>query len=206
MVSSTVEFEDEPPFFDHSYLSFLNTKAAVKGMTPLFDFVVEPATTNNGEKFLSEYFKSQQQRNQEIGQDKNTYLCRCHACMSFLPAAPPSPTAPPSPVFENFEKKCHGDDNPVNKQQQQQFVMTESTTATATMLVTMTQTQPTTFAPVLTSFGDYAMCWQPPPHNCCFPWPPFFCVRRNEYYVRKKQGFQILGRPPKCHPNCPRVL
>ena len=52
-----------PPFYDHLYLQFINDKVAALGVDWLPFQHVRPVPEDNGERFLSEYFK--QQKTQE---------------------------------------------------------------------------------------------------------------------------------------------
>ena len=53
-----VHFEDQPQYWDHSMLAYLNAKAEQKGMGPIFDCVTN-INPDNGELFLSAYHKQQ---------------------------------------------------------------------------------------------------------------------------------------------------
>jgi hypothetical protein len=81
-IASTVEYEDEPLFWDHSYLDLLNHQAQLLGMNQIFQFVTPPCE-DNGEVFLSKYFEQQQQQTRK-GDDKSS-LCSCKDCRNFLP-------------------------------------------------------------------------------------------------------------------------
>jgi hypothetical protein len=110
-----VHCEDQPQYWDHSKLAFLNKIAEQKGMGPIFDWVTE-INPDNGEIFVSAYFKQQLIRNQRKQIDKTTYLCTFHSCVSpaitttTVAAAAASTSTrndnPPlliQPVGENFE-------------------------------------------------------------------------------------------------------
>jgi hypothetical protein len=77
-------FEDEPPFWDHSLLASINAEATRHGLASLFDFVA-PIEEDNGEEFLSEYFTSQMDRNETVGQDNRTSFCKCSTCERYEP-------------------------------------------------------------------------------------------------------------------------
>ena len=74
-----VQWEDTPPYLDHSYLDYLNQKAIKLGFKPSFGFVTT-INEHNGEKFLSDYLEDQEKRNSEFGIDKVDKLCRCNDC------------------------------------------------------------------------------------------------------------------------------
>jgi hypothetical protein len=57
-------------------LASINAEATRHGLTSLFDFV-PPIEEDNGEEFLSEYFTSQMDRNETVGEDNRTSFCRC---------------------------------------------------------------------------------------------------------------------------------
>ena len=81
-INGTVEYADEPEFFDHAYLHHLNNVAISPGLDPVFDYVVLPSGENNGEVFVSAYYEEQQKRNAAVGQDSETKLCNCRHCPS----------------------------------------------------------------------------------------------------------------------------
>jgi len=78
------QWEDEPLFWDHSLLSLVNGMADRQGLARPFDFVT-PIGDDNGEVFLSEYFLKQMERNETLGQDSLTSMCKCTECKSYLP-------------------------------------------------------------------------------------------------------------------------
>ena len=50
-IHGTLEYSEEPPFYDHSYLDLLNRRSISLGVGPIFDFVVPPGH-DTGEVFL----------------------------------------------------------------------------------------------------------------------------------------------------------
>jgi hypothetical protein len=82
-VSILVKYQDQPPFWDHSYLQYLNECAKDHNLPPLF-----PNTTtikeDNGIKFLSEYFVAQKEQNQKYPTNSRTKMCTCPRCTAYL--------------------------------------------------------------------------------------------------------------------------
>ena len=71
--------EDTPFFLNHHHLSYLNQMAEKKGLQPVFP-MVKKLGDNAGEKFLSEYFFAQEERNRTHGSDPLTKKCLCTLC------------------------------------------------------------------------------------------------------------------------------
>jgi hypothetical protein len=69
-----VHYEDQPKYWDHSLLLLLNHRAKQKGIDPIFENVTE-IKPDNGEKFVSAYFKQQVVRNIRKESDKKTKQC-----------------------------------------------------------------------------------------------------------------------------------
>jgi hypothetical protein len=59
-VSIPVEYQDQPPFWDHPYLHYLNKCAKDHNIPPLFPNTT-PVNEDKGIKFLSEYFVAQKE-------------------------------------------------------------------------------------------------------------------------------------------------
>lgn len=193
-ISCTVEYEDQPPFHDHSYLALLNKSAESQGLQPRFDFVTALGN-DNGEVFLSKYFKQQDQRNKTVGQDKTTYLCLCAECSKF------------STVVAKETKQIveNNNENVEYLQSNQDQNAMATTTRNEDSFVTRAPNQNSKAADVLpTCIPTMSPYWNPPPSNCCFPYPPFWCANKREYHVRKNMGERVLGRPPNCETTCPR--
>jgi hypothetical protein len=93
-IHGTVEYLEEPEFYDHSYLDLLNHCTMSLGIDPIFEFVVVPPRESNGEVFLSKCFEEQQNRNSTVGQDKTTKLCNCRHCQAYSPSKPTEPRLP----------------------------------------------------------------------------------------------------------------
>jgi hypothetical protein len=68
-----------PPFTDHLFLGLLNNKAKEANLQEPFINVRE-TPEDNGEVFLSEYFREQVQRNKEEQTDPNIRRCLCKDC------------------------------------------------------------------------------------------------------------------------------
>jgi hypothetical protein len=62
-VSIPFEYQDQPPFWDHSYLGYLNGCAKDHNLPPLFSNTTPTVNEDNGIKFLSEYFVEQKEQN-----------------------------------------------------------------------------------------------------------------------------------------------
>jgi hypothetical protein len=82
-VSIPVEYQDQPPFWDHSYLHYLNESTKDRNLLPLFPKTT-PINDDNGIKFLSEYFVAQEEQNQKHPTDPRTKMCTCPRCTSYL--------------------------------------------------------------------------------------------------------------------------
>jgi hypothetical protein len=96
--------EDVPLFWNHSLLDYLNRMAVSQTLQPIFSNVrcLKP---DNGEVFLSTYFREQEKRNRLYGQDAKLSKCKCPSCgaksfplveesTSATPAQLPSRAAP----------------------------------------------------------------------------------------------------------------
>eukprot|EP00980_Cylindrotheca_fusiformis_P023779 scaffold10972_cov59-Cylindrotheca_fusiformis.AAC.2 len=78
---------DFPKFFNDMQLDYLNKLASSKGFRPHFpDCKVLPS--NNGEKFLSDYFLQQQLRNSEGLVSSKDKRCTCRECLEPFVAPP----------------------------------------------------------------------------------------------------------------------
>jgi hypothetical protein len=88
-VSIPVEYQDQPPFWDHSYLHYLNECAKDHNLTPLFPNTT-PVNEDNGINFLSEYFVAQKERNQKYPTDPRTKMCTCPRCTAYLDESTPN--------------------------------------------------------------------------------------------------------------------
>jgi hypothetical protein len=90
---------DEPRFQNEAFLHYLNSQATSKGFDPHFP-EYKALSSNNSEVFLSEYFKQQQQRNQQKLLTGNKCMCPKCTAPSELPEPLPV-TAAGIPVLED---------------------------------------------------------------------------------------------------------
>jgi hypothetical protein len=190
-INGTVEYSEEPEFFDHSYLHHLNHLAICRGLDPVFEHVVPPGE-DHGIAFLSKYFKEQQKRNSTVSQDPTTKLCNCRYCQEYVPSKPTAAeTRLPNEeqqandaVFEMEQEKEH-------HWSTQQIIQPRSVNLAAAAPIPALVAPPFYSAP----FGII-------PYNCCFNWPPFYCPKKQDYLFRKHHGQGRRGRPPNCSLNC----
>jgi hypothetical protein len=189
-IHGTVEYSEEPAFWDHSYLDLLNRRAISLGLDPIFEFVVVPPREGNGEVFLSKYFEEQQNRNLTVGQDKTTKLCNCRHCQVYSPS---EPTEPRLPEEEQANKAVEREQEQQQQQEQHHPQSIDQYAANSTVT-----------APRLASVAPslYSSPFGIVPSNCCFSWPPFYCRKKQEYFNRKYHGGGRRGRPPNCDFNC----
>ena len=77
-----------PLFYDHLRLKKINDEAAtvIHGWVPFSD--VFNVKEDNGERFLSEYYREQQQRDQQRNSNDKIERCPCLACASSLDPLP----------------------------------------------------------------------------------------------------------------------
>jgi hypothetical protein len=184
-VSIPVEYQDQPPFWDHSYLQYLNERAKDRNILPLF-----PKTTSidedNGVKFLSEYFVAQEERNQKYPTDPKTKMCTCPQCASYLND---------STTNEALNVKDNNKPSVARKQP-----TTTRIRISAPQPPSLAPTPP--FPPVRmpqwsgSMYSNAPSGWLSIPRDCCFPTAPFYCQPYQEYLNRKNAGEQVRGRPP----------
>jgi hypothetical protein len=143
--------------------------------------------------FASKYFIQQEIRNKECGQDKKTHLCLCSECLPHHDAVSQQELDPAPP--------------PASQMISQATRPTEVTQPTPTAAH---PPQPTRMQLPMTTQIMWPQ-WQLPqvetfllPHmqDTCFPYFPYFCVRKQEYLKRKGIGHKIMGKPPH-DPQCP---
>jgi hypothetical protein len=184
-VSIPVEYQDQPPFWNHSYLQYLNERAKDRNILPLF-----PKTTSidedNGVKFLSEYFVAQEERNQKYPTDPKTKMCTCPQCASYLND---------STTNEALNVKDNNKPSVARKQP-----TTTRIRISAPQPPSLAPTPP--FPPVRmpqwsgSMYSNAPSGWLSIPRDCCFPTAPFYCQPYQEYLNRKNAGEQVRGRPP----------
>jgi hypothetical protein len=200
-----VHFEDQPQFWDHSLLQYLNAQAVSKGMKPPFDGVTK-CKADNGEEFMSTYHKQQMVRNIEKQTHKKTKLCTCLYCMppsaTIGPTLPrknpplslqpiPNPPPPPPPTTEQIQQivRIQRDNN-------------HTTTSNSASAVNPMQAQ---YLPTVGTPLQAAQAAGLPP-MAQLPWSVAtttttqrsgFCCEKFENYVGdKKRGVKRPGRPP----------
>jgi hypothetical protein len=104
--------ENTPPHLNHMMLEHLNCELQLKGLKPVFADV-DPVGPDTGERFLSEYFEDQKERNDQGLVDLENNKCTCLECQSVafplvtelpglttdpITAASPTPVPVPIPV------------------------------------------------------------------------------------------------------------
>ena len=185
-----VHFIDEPQFWDHSLLGYLNQQAQSLRLSVPFQNVT-PIRANNGEVFLSKYFKEQQQRNRKnIGFLDS--MCLCDTCISYKPM---TTLDPPSAAPDN---------NTDGRRESVELARRPSNTRTPVYSPPMLDPAPVPVRPlpVVNDLPMYNGC-VPQPVGCCFPTAPFYCHPKGVYHWKKMCGERVLGRPPACDLMCP---
>jgi hypothetical protein len=184
-VSIPVEYQDQPPFWDHSYLHYLNERAKDRNLLPLFPNIT-PIDEDNGIKFLSEYFFAQEERNRKHPPNPRTKMCTCPQCTSYLNDS----TSNEAPNVENNNARAVAREQPT------------------TTRIRNSAPQPPALAPMppfppvflpqwpSTMYSNFPSGWLSIPRDCCFPTAPFYCQQYQEYLNRKNAGEQVRGRPP----------
>jgi hypothetical protein len=193
-----VHFEEEPPFWDHSLLGVINQLAQAQGYPRVFNFCVE-IESDNGEKFLSQYFFTQKQRNQENGQEKNTGMCLCISCIDNLPGNATRTTAIAQEPMKNPQFST-----PTMVQQQQDHHNDKRQKNSQNVVTTrpMQISPMTSYLPLSTFHVPPVGCYVPPPPPC-FCHPPWWCFRFADYAKKKMAGVFVRGTPPH-DVNCPK--
>jgi hypothetical protein len=198
-----VHFEDQPRYWDHSLLAYLNAKAEQKGLGPIFDLVTK-INRDNGETFVSTYYNEQVVRNRNKQSDKKTKLCTCRDCQSPVAstiaaaARLPTPTRKRPPlsvqpaVQENFDNVSTA------------VVTRQNNTTTQTMAPTNTanNNQHVPVAPTPLQAAEQrplppAMA-RPPLSTAAMQAGFGYCCWKYEKYVNEKllRGVKKSGRPP----------
>jgi hypothetical protein len=191
-IPGSLEYLDEPRFFDHSRLEALNRRAISLGLDPTFDFVVTPRE-DDGEVFLSKCYEQQEKRNATVSQDKKTKMCNCRHCQACLPFEPAEPRFPE----ELFLKDAAETEQQEPMQEPEEHCAGEQRIEQHEVNSTAVASRPPLVAPWFCP-APFSMA----PSNCCFSWPPFYCAKKQEYHNRKYHGGGRKGRPPKCEFNC----
>lgn len=208
-IPGTVEYEDEPPFWDHSYLDLLNRKAESLGMDHLFRFVTPPSQ-DNGEVFLSKYFEQQQERTKKGEASSTDKFCSCPSCRGYVPPVNSSP--------EQAEASNKNDTQQRSSDKEQQWPHQQLHSNQSGLQQQLAEQLPT-WAPTraqqlptipwqIAPRQQVAQPWQPPlawptpPFKPCFDYFPFYCPPKRQYYDNKMCGQGRAGRPPKCASVC----
>ena len=195
--------DNQPPFFDHSMLSYLNAIAGLQGLAPIFAFVTPP-TANNGEVFLAKYFLQQEERDKIVSQPNSSpKMCDCPDCVSYLANRPEQEAiiAPPESL-ENaigiFPVPRPKNQCALTTYQRPPSTSQNQRSAPISTAVTLPMTFPTV---------PNGLLLRPMmrPQGCCARFAPFYCAPFHNYLMCKMRGDRILGRPPH-HPLCDRKV
>ncbi len=207
-------FEDEPEYFDHSQLYWINSVGKQKGYV---DNIFKAAHAggelqpDNGEVFLSEYLEQEMGRRKKGLVDMQKNKCNCPHCVTFAfplirSAAVPVRTVAPQPITTTNNERQEA-----LRRSSREGNSTDNTPAPVqeaaarllpNQLVRIASTQPSTTTVITAPF----VLFGPPPHpmDCCFMYQPFFCQERWAWQAMKdSSGSQRLGAP-KHSPLCPR--
>eukprot|EP00980_Cylindrotheca_fusiformis_P007706 scaffold1634_cov95-Cylindrotheca_fusiformis.AAC.2 len=200
-----------PAFMNHSLLHSLNEQYESVGMAkPFGNINVLPA--DNGERFVSDYVKDQEKRNQKgslVGSEKE---CLCDECKPHYPQGMTATT-----TFQRARS--------VATQQQQEAngaplatapvrPVAQTVTACPALLPPPIHHDPVVFHPTMNEEmqlpvnNQYQIFFptNPWPSNLArsFPNPTVCCSKYQDYTQQRSQGKTILGRPP--HDGwCPRA-
>jgi hypothetical protein len=196
------EFTNLPRFFDHSFLHFLNELAQSKGLPIMFDNV-HVISENNGEVFLSKYFKEQMVRNTTAGQDKKTAMCLCPTCMTYMPKN----TLLLLARHNNDDNDSKNEDNNDNDKDGNNVDNDNSNDVTMLNLPVAPAVPPLFIRPSSAPGASFFVPpiplseltyghWMPRPHDCCYLVGDHHCSTYAEYRHRKHSGMQVLGKPP----------
>jgi hypothetical protein len=189
------DFSDLPRFFDHSLLHFLNELAQSKGLPTIFDDV-HLISANNGEVFLSKYFKEQMVRNATVSQHTKTAMCLCPTCTTYMPKN----------ALVLFERQHNDDDDNDSNNDNDNNDNNDNSNDVNMLNLPIAPTVPPLFIrpssagalfvpPVPLAELAYGY-WMPRPHDCCYMVGDHHCSTYAEYRRRKHSGVQVLGKPP----------
>jgi hypothetical protein len=190
-VKIPVEYQDQPTFWDHSYLRYLNERAEGHNLPAPFQDTT-PINDDNGVKFLSQYFLAQEERNKKTPTDPKTKMCTCPQCTHYL-----------NDSTSNEAPNVQGDNNTAVAREQPTTRFIENPAFRPESLA-----KTPAFFPVLVPPWPGLMSSYPPagwlsiPCDSCFPRAPFYCQQYQEYLNRKNAGAPVRGRPPhglNCH-------
>jgi hypothetical protein len=106
-----LHFADVPPHGDHSLLAYINSKSAALNLPPVFRQVTKPASSNNGEVFLTKCLVAELEReaadaktsSPKASRTIKDKCCHCVDCNIFwhqstVPNPPPVPNPPQPPT------------------------------------------------------------------------------------------------------------
>jgi hypothetical protein len=187
-VNIPVEYQDQPPFWDHSYLGYLNERAKDHSLPPLF-----PNTTHinedNGIKFLSEYFLAQKERNRKYPTDLRTKMCTCPRCTAYL-----------NDATRNEATNVQNNKNPAVAREQPTTTTRIPNSAPLTITLPPTLLVRPVLGPTLSStmYSNPPSGWLALPRDCCMPIWPFYCEQYQQYLNQK-----VRGKPPHAL-DCPK--
>jgi hypothetical protein len=136
-------------------------------------------------------FDKQMVRNQTVGQDKITHMCRCPTCTTYMSKNTQQQTRLFAPEEDNANNNDNSNDN-VNLRNLpvvpavQPFFMQPPPPSTAAFL----------FVPPIPLAELAYGGWMPWPHDCCYMVGAHHCATYAAYLRRKNSGVQVLGKPP----------
>lgn len=182
-------FEDQPLLWDHSMMSYINEVAKARGLSLVFDSVFEIGK-DNGEHFLTDYYKNQVERNRRYGQHPDTKMCLCPDCRSYAPSSRPYP-------LETQQSVRIRDENEDRRQEMLPLKNAE-VVATNRPVQMVPAPIPTPIpAPVVQYTVDYrVVSLFAQSQNCCYHHYPFYCQQKYRILLRIFWGEKIVGRHP----------
>jgi hypothetical protein len=191
-VTIPVEYQDQPPFWDHSYLQYLNKRGEDRNLLPLFPNTT-PIDDDNGIKFLSEYFVAQEERNQKHPTNPRTKMCTCPRCTSYLDDS----TSNEAPIVQNNNRTAVTREQPTTRRIENSAFRPPSLAPMPSFPPVRMPQQPSIM------HSNYLRGWLSIPSDFCFPTAPFYCQEYQQYLNRKNAGERTRGKPPH-HSNCAR--
>jgi hypothetical protein len=184
-VNIPVEYQDQPPFWDHSYLTYLNERAKDRNLLPTFRNTT-PINEDNGIKFLSEYFVAQEGRNQKYPTNKLTKMCTCPQCTSYL-----------NDATSNEAPNVQDNNNTIVAMEQPTTTRIRNSPSQPPTLAPQPLFRPFLIPPSpSTMYSNFPRGWLSIPRDCCLPTAPFYCQQYQQYLNRKNAGEPVRGRPP----------
>ena len=144
---------------------------------------------NNGEVFLSQCFKEQMLRNEEVGQDDKS-MCKCPTCIAQIAAQ--------TTLFarENNEDNDTNDNHNTNDEDMPDLLVPVAPAAPR-LFIQPSSMSASFVAPIPLAQLAYGHWIQPRPQNCCYVVGNYYhCSSHAEYLRQKHSGKQVLGKPP----------